>query len=90
MHNLKGENFVLFGRPNQGLEPRAPGSQIALRYCSQEVREDPGYVRVFATKDQGVRKSKDYCYLGNPHRGTEEMNLTSIHEAAGSIPGLTQ
>ena len=27
---------------------------------------------------------------GVPHRGSVEMNLTSIHEAAGSIPGLAQ
>ena len=29
-------------------------------------------------------------YIGNCHCGTVETNLTSIHEDAGSIPGLTQ
>ena len=27
---------------------------------------------------------------GNSHRGSVETNLTSIHEEAGLIPGLTQ
>ena len=30
-------------------------SQIALRYCSKEVREEPGYIGVFVTK---TRESK--------------------------------
>ena len=29
-------------------------------------------------------------YPGSSHRGAQEMNLTNIHEDAGSIPGLTQ
>ena len=41
--NLKVENYVLFGR----LEA---ASQIALRDCSKDVREGPGYIGVFATK----------------------------------------
>ena len=27
---------------------------------------------------------------GSSHHGSAEMNLTSIHEGTGSIPGLTQ
>ena len=30
------------------------------------------------------------CTLGNSHGGTAETNPTSIHEDAGSIPGLAQ
>ena len=29
-------------------------------------------------------------FAGNSHCGSAEMNLTSIHEHTGSIPGLTQ
>jgi len=29
-------------------------------------------------------------YLRSPHSGLAEMNLTSIHKDAGSIPGLIQ
>ena len=43
--------------------------------------EDPGEGRLKALKTASWESS--------PH-GTEEMNLTSIHEDAGSIPGLTQ
>ena len=28
--------------------------------------------------------------VGSSHRGSVEINLTSIHEDSGSIPGLTQ
>ena len=29
-------------------------------------------------------------FFGSSHRGSVEMNLTSIHEDVGSIPGLAQ
>ena len=37
-----------------------------------------------------VRKGYSQILLLNSHRDSAEMNLTSIHENAGSIPGLAQ
>jgi len=37
----------------------------------------------------GKYVSQKIC-LRSSHHGSEEMNLTSIHEDAGSIPGLAQ
>ena len=45
MHNLKVENYVLFG-----LLPRKAASQIALRNSSKEVREESGYIEVLLEK----------------------------------------
>ena len=41
MHNLKVENSVLFSRHTEDLS-QDTASQIALRDCSEEVREEPG------------------------------------------------
>ena len=38
----------------------------------------------------GPKKAKKKKDRKRCHRGTAEMNLTSIHEDAGSIPGPTQ
>ena len=40
------------------------------------------------TKIQKIKKIK--TYQGSSYRGSSEMNLTSVHEDAGSIPCLTQ
>ena len=59
MHNLKVENCVFFGGLSEDpcLED---ASMMALRGCSEDVREEPGYVS-FCNKDQVVRSSKDHC-----------------------------
>ena len=52
---------------SRSADSRAPqaqeaASQIMLRYCSEEARGESGYILgVFATKDQVVGTSKDYC-----------------------------
>ena len=40
-------------------------------------------------QDLSELNGQNVC-LGSSHYGTVEMNLTSIHEDKGSIPGLTQ
>ena len=37
-----------------------------------------------------IKKNKQTFRLGSSACGTEEEDLTRIHEDAGSIPGLTQ
>ena len=45
--NLKAENYVLFSRLPEDLALKTT-SQIALRDCFEEVREEPGYIGVSA------------------------------------------
>ena len=44
-HNLKAENYVLFSRLTEDLSPGA-----SLSDSSKEVRQEPEYIGVFATK----------------------------------------
>ena len=39
---------------------------------------------------QNLQSFENMKFLGSSHRGSVEMNLTSIHEDAASIPGFTQ
>ena len=56
MHNLKAESCVLSGRLS---EDSSPGSSLsALKDCSKEVREEPGYLRVFETKTRESEHQK--------------------------------
>ena len=50
-------------------------SQIILRACSEEARGEPGYIGVFAPKDQVVGTSKDYC-SSKKTRHLKLMNFT--------------
>ena len=44
---------------------------------------------IFARRGFGKERAKAVC-MGSSRHGSEETNLTSIHEYAGSIPGLPQ
>ena len=46
MYNLKVEFYVLFGGLSEDFKPRETASQMALRDCPEEVREEPGYIGV--------------------------------------------
>ena len=50
MHNLKVENYVLFGGQNCECKPWGTDSQISARDCSKEVREELGYRGVLSEK----------------------------------------
>ena len=63
-HNQKVENYVLFGYITEDYIAQESASQIVLRNCSKEVREEPGYIGVFAEKNKKrmcSQTSKDYC-----------------------------
>ena len=48
MHNLTVTGYILFRDINEKLTIAwEAASQIALRNCSKEVREEPGYIGVF-------------------------------------------
>lgn len=51
MHNLKAENYVLFGKQNLRLSPK--DSLSALQDCSIEVRQKSEYIGVLQQKPGG-------------------------------------
>ena len=68
MHNLQVAHYVLFGKLLSTTAWEA-ASQTALRNCSEEVREEPGYTEVFCQGEWGLggggnktcsQTSKDY------------------------------
>ena len=60
-HRLKGESYVLFGRLSEDLSPGHGISDNAEKTVPKRQGGKPGYIEVFATKDQVVGTSKDYC-----------------------------
>ena len=70
MHNLKVENHVLFGR-----HAKDPASQIMLRGSSIEVKEEPGYIGVFATKIRQLEQQK-IAIKGNQTSQVKELGAS--------------
>ena len=57
MHKLKVENSVVLDGHTEDLSPGDSFSD-ALRGCSEEVREEPGYRGVFAIKTRWLEHQK--------------------------------
>ena len=68
--------------PYEDYSPGETASQIALRDCSEEVREEPRYIGVFAEKEQKTNKktpgsqSKDYC----SHKQTNKNQASQVKD----------
>ena len=58
-HNLKVENYVLFGRLSEDFNP---GGSLSNHYegLLRRVREDPGYMGVLQQRS-GKRSIREYC-----------------------------
>lgn len=57
MHNLKFTGYILFRDINERLTIAwEAASQIALRNCSKEVREEPEYMGVYAEREKKKKK----------------------------------
>ena len=56
MHDLKVEDYVLFGGLAGNLAWET-ASQIALSDFSKEIREEPGYIGVFAKTKTNKRRN---------------------------------
>ena len=83
MPNLKVENSVLFSRHTEDLSlkiydlSQETASQIALRVCSEDVSEEPGYLGHFAKKSgrQNIKRS----LLIKETRHLKLMNLAPLN-----------
>ena len=61
MYNPKVATYVLFRELTEDCSP-GDSPQIALKSYSKEVREEPGYIGVFAgERKKCSQTSKDYC-----------------------------
>ena len=70
-----------------------PDALWAIRKCSRrEPRLERNQVRIWGNLSEisGNRKETFKNTCRSSHRGSAEMNITSIHENVGSIPGLAQ
>lgn len=56
MHNLKVENYFLFGELSENLSPE--DSPSALKDSSKGISEQPGYIGISATKTRWPEHQK--------------------------------
>ena len=99
MYNLKVSSYVLIGDLTVDYIAQETASQIALRNCSKEGREEPGYTGLFVGKQPpphhspAQKKKKPMSsdikrlLLGFPGGAVVE-NLPANAGDTGSSPGL--
>ena len=61
MHKLKVENYILFGELFKNL--RQGYSLSALRDCSEEIREKPGYIAFVENNNKTNKQQKKNPYV---------------------------
>ena len=75
VHNPEADHSAFFGEHTEDL---SPGNNLsALRHCSEEVREEPGYTGVLVNKQTNKKQvaSKDYCWKENQISHFSEFNI---------------
>lgn len=72
MHNLKVENYVFLGGLSENFKPRGQSLKIALRDCSEEVREELGYI--------GVLQDRPYSWNIKRVLLTKENQVSQVNE----------
>ena len=70
-----------------GRDDTSPSPSISSLLPTLQRKTNDDLIR--AAKTLSSRK-RNYHQVGRPHGGAVETNLSSIHEDAGSIPGLAQ
>ena len=83
MHNLKTENYVLLSRQNWGLEPRMQPLRQLLRDCSDEIKEEPGYIGVLQQRpgSQNIKIS----LLVKENQVSQLRNLALLYYVYGKM-----
>ena len=76
------------GRRTGGQHPKEPGAVAQALHAPRG--SEPYHTQNRVPPSPPRRSLIKELSLGSSHHGAAETNLTSIHEDAGSIPGLTQ
>lgn len=72
MHHLKVKNYVLLGGLSENLKSRGQSFKIALRDCSEKVREELGYI--------GVLQDRPYSRKVKRALLTKENQVSQVNE----------
>ena len=82
MHNLKVENYVLLDGLSENFKPRRQSFKIALRDCSEEVREELGYIGVLQDRPYSRNIKRVLLTKENQVSQVNEFNVFCVWEDA--------